>query len=224
MEMEREMEKQTKAQETIPEKEPVKIKICGLTCLRDVESVNEAKPDFCGFVINVPGRRRSISVEQLRTLVRELSPEIVPVGVFLDAPVALVKEVLAEGLVQTAQLHGREDEAYIRELKAQGDYTIIKAFREDTLQNAQGSGADYVLLDHAGGGTGETFDWALAKQVKRPFFLAGGIGPDNLAGALAVVRPWAVDMSTKVETDGHKDREKILAAVRAVRAYGCAAP
>lgn len=199
-----------------------KIKICGLTRMEDISYVNEAKPDYVGFVIGVPKSVRNTTPEQVRALRKNLHPSIVPVGVFRDAPVELVTELLLDGTIGAAQLHGHEDEAYIRELKARtGKYclraVIIKAFNELTLAEAKRSSADLILLDHAAGGTGETFDWKLAGQIQRPFFLAGGIGPDNLKRAIEQVKPWGVDMSSRVETDGKKDREKILQAVETVR-------
>lgn len=195
----------------------VRIKICGLSRAEDIAYVNEAGPDFCGFIVNVPKSIRNVTPEQVRRLRKELAPEIVPVGVFRDEPIETVVSLLEDGTIAMAQLHGRENETYIRELKARGNFPVIKAFNEETIAQAGKSSADYILLDHAAGGTGETFDWALAAAIDRPFFLAGGIGPDNIAEALEKVHPWAIDLSSKVETDGKKDREKILAAVRAVR-------
>jgi phosphoribosylanthranilate isomerase len=96
---------------------------------------------------------------------------------------------------------------------------VIQAYRiasEDDIRRARESAADYILLDH-GTGTGQTFDWNLVRGIGRPFFLAGGLGPDNLREAVSRMEPFAVDMSSSVETDKVKDREKILAAVRAVR-------
>lgn len=200
-------------------KDKTKIKICGLSRREDIAYVNEALPDFCGFVINVPKSIRNTTPDQVRTLRQMLRPEILPVGVFRNAPVRLVAELLQEGTIAATQLHGNEDEDYIRQLKEVGDFTVIKAFNEQSLELAMESSADFVLLDHGGGGTGQVFDWALAEKISRPFFLAGGIGPDNIAQALRTLRPWAVDLSSSVETDGKKDRAKILAAVRAVRAY-----
>lgn len=201
------------------EKKKIRIKICGLSRAEDIAYVNEAMPDYCGFVINVPKSRRNTVPDQVRALVQKLSPAIIPVGVFRDEVIDTVEELLQDGTIRIAQLHGHEDESYIRELKSRGDYTVIRAFNETSFDQAGRSSADYVLLDHAAGGTGETFDWSLARKVKRPFFLAGGIGPENLEEALTCVQPWAVDLSSKVETDGRKDREKILAAVQAVRRW-----
>ncbi|MDO4321430.1 MAG: phosphoribosylanthranilate isomerase [Lachnospiraceae bacterium] len=196
-----------------------KVKICGLSRREDILYVNEAMPDFCGFIINVPKSIRNTTPEQVRALRQMLRPEIIPVGVFRNALVETVAELLQEGTIAAAQLHGSEDETYIRRLKAMGNFTVIKAFNERTLELAQDSGADYILLDHGSGGTGQTFDWTLADKISRPYFLAGGLGPDNIIQALEKLHPWAVDLSSSVETEGKKDREKILAMVRAVRDY-----
>ena len=173
------------------EKKKIRIKICGLSRAEDIAYVNEAMPDYCGFVINVPKSRRNTVPDQVRALVQKLSPAIIPVGVFRDEVIDTVEELLQDGTIRIAQLHGHEDESYIRELKSRGDYTVIRAFNETSFDQAGRSSADYVLLDHAAGGTGETFDWSLARKVKRPFFLAGGIGPENLEEALTCVQPWA---------------------------------
>ena len=200
-------------------RQKVKIKLCGMSRPEDVLCVNEARPDFCGFVINVPKSIRNVSPEQLRELVKLLDPGIIPVGVFRDEPLESVAAFLEEGVIRMAQIHGHEDENYIRELKSRGDFTVIRAFNERTFGEAEGSCADYVLLDHGEGGTGETFDWTMTGGIRRPFFLAGGIGPENIEEALWQVRPWAVDMSSGLETDGKKDPKKILAAVQAVRRW-----
>ncbi len=200
-------------------RQKVKIKLCGMSRPEDILCVNEARPDFCGFVINVPKSIRNVSLEQLRELVKLLDPGIIPVGVFRDEPLESVAAFLKEGVIQMAQIHGHEDENYIRELKSRGDFTVIRAFNEWTFGEAEGSCADYVLLDHGEGGTGESFDWTMTRGIRRPFFLAGGIGPENIEEALRQVRPWAVDMSSGLETDGKKDPKKILAAVQAVRRW-----
>ncbi|MCD8337692.1 MAG: phosphoribosylanthranilate isomerase [Lachnospiraceae bacterium] len=249
---------------------PVKIKLCGLSRPADIDSVNEARPDYCGFIINVPKSIRNTTPDQVRALRKNLSPEIVPVGVFRNEPVETVAELLLDGTIGAAQLHGSEDEAYIRKLRTYGRFLIIKAFRvpvpeeigdirtrlpenpfdsryaaeseigekpcqvkaaseptgisagkklSDWADRVNQSSADLVLLDNGGGGTGKTFEWTLANQIQRPFLLAGGIGPDNITEALDQLHPWGVDMSSSVETDGKKDREKMLAAVARVREW-----
>ena len=197
-----------------------KIKICGLRRREDILAVNEAKPDYCGFIIEFPKSFRSVTADEVRDLVKDLIQEIQPVGVFVDAPMELVRSLLDDGTLALAQLHGQENESYIRELKTYTDKLIIKAFSiktEADIKKAIRSEADYILLDQGAGGTGETFDWSLVPAIKRPWFLAGGLGCENLESAIHLLHPWAVDLSSSVETDGHKDPDKILEAVYAVR-------
>ena len=197
-----------------------RIKICGLTRLEDIQAVNEAKPDFCGFIVEFPKSRRNVTGAQLRTLREKLDESILPVGVFVNAPVELPAQLLNEGTISLAQLHGQENEDYIRQLKIMTDQLLIKAFSiktEEDVKRAIRSEADYILLDQGAGGTGETFDWSLVSSIKRPWFLAGGIGCDNLETAIKMLHPWAVDLSSSVETDGHKDPDKIVKAVQTVR-------
>ena len=197
-----------------------RIKICGLTRPEDIQAVNQAKPDFAGFIVEFPKSRRNVTVEQLKALREELDDSILPVGVFVNAPVELPAQLLNEGTIALAQLHGQEDENYIRQLKTMTDQLLIKAFSiktEADIKKAIRSEADYILLDQGAGGTGETFDWSLVPVIKRPWFLAGGLGCENLESAIHLLHPWAVDLSSSVETDGHKDPDKILEAVYAVR-------
>ena len=197
-----------------------KIKICGLKRPEDIWAVNEAKPDFAGFVIEVPKSHRNVSTEQARKLVKGLSERIQAVGIFVNAPMDLVAGLLNDGTLALAQLHGSEDEAYIRELRQRTDKPLIQAFSirsEADIERARQSTADYLLLDQGGGGTGQCFDWSLVPELARPFFLAGGLGVSNLSEAISQVRPWAVDLSSSLETDGVKDPAKMQAAVKLVR-------
>lgn len=197
-----------------------KIKICGLRRPRDIEAVNAARPDFAGFVVEVPGSRRSVDKRELRELAGRLKEGILSVGVFVNAPPELVAELLEEGTLDLAQLHGQEDEIYMAELRRLTEKPLIQAFSIQTGQDAEQaleSRADYLLLDQGRGGTGQTFDWSLLPEINRPFFLAGGLGEENMERAIRQVRPWAVDLSSSLETDGQKDPEKILRAVDLVR-------
>lgn len=197
-----------------------KIKICGLRRREDILAVNEAKPDYCGFIIEFPSSFRSVTADEVRELVEELDPEIRPVGVFVNAPMELVRTLLDDGTLALAQLHGQEDESYIRELKTYTDKLIIKAFSIKTaedIEKALQSPADYILLDQGGGGTGKTFDWSLIPEIQRPFFLAGGIGASNLGQAIREIHPYAVDLSSSVETEKRKDPMKIRQVVDIVR-------
>ena len=144
------------------------------------------------------------------------------VGVFVDYPLDALVDLVKQGAVDLVQLHGAETNAYIEELRQRTGVGIIQAFRvrePADVQRAEASLADMVLLDN-GQGTGQQFDWDLVSVVHRPFMLAGGLGPENVAEAVEEVRPWGVDMSSGVETDKLKDPEKMVAAVEAVRAAG----
>lgn len=197
-----------------------RIKICGLTREEDVAFVNAFTPEYCGFVVNVPRSRRTISPERVGVLSRLLAPQITAAGVFVNAPVEVPATLAREGSIQVIQLHGQEEEDYLERLRRLTQVPVIQAFPiagKADVQRAKKSSADWILLDQGKGGTGQTFDWELAKGLERPFFLAGGLTPENLPAALERVRPWCVDLSSGVETDGKKDREKIKAAVAAVR-------
>ena len=197
-----------------------RIKICGLTRPEDVRYVNTAKPDWCGFILNFPSSRRNVTPEQARALRAGLDPDIRPVGVFVDRPVEEVAALLNSGVISVAQLHGREDNAYISVLRTLAPGCVVwRAFQlryQADLAAADASGADLVLLDN-GRGTGQTFDWSLAGSVHRPFLLAGGLTPESIPRAVAALRPYGLDLSSGVETDGVKDPAKIQAAVTAAR-------
>ena len=197
-----------------------RIKICGLSREEDIANVNEAGPDYCGFIIQVPRSRRNVSPERAAELSIRLDGRITPVGVFVNAPAELPARLAREGIIRMIQLHGQEDEDYIQRLRGLTDVPVIQAFsvasRED-VRRAKDSSADYGLLDPGGGGTGMTFDWGLIGSMDRPFILAGGLTLENLTEAVKRVRPWCVDVSSGVETEGYKDQEKIKAAVAAVR-------
>lgn len=198
-----------------------RIKICGLSRMEDIDYVNEAQPDYCGFVIGVPASRRNVTVTQLARLRERLLEQICPVGVFVNAEPKLIAELLNGGLIDIAQLHGSEDETYIARLRDLTDKPLIKAFSVQNLSDlemAEKSSADLVLLDHGKGGTGASFEWELLRHwKKRPYILAGGLDAGNIPEAVSEYHPYAVDLSSSVETGVKKDREKILAAVAAVR-------
>lgn len=196
-----------------------RIKLCGLSRPCDIEAVNALHPDYIGFVF-FPKSKRNVFPEQARTLKQLLDPAIQAVGVFVNADPAFIGDLLAQGIIDVAQLHGQEDEDYIRSLRALTDKPIIQAFRIDTaedVQRAAASSADFILLDSGAGGTGTVFDWSLIQKLERPFFLAGGLGIENAADAINAVHPYAVDISSGIETDGKKDPEKMRRFVTNVR-------
>ncbi|MBQ9165859.1 MAG: phosphoribosylanthranilate isomerase [Oscillospiraceae bacterium] len=196
-----------------------KIKLCGLSRVCDIEWANRLKPEYIGFVF-APKSRRYISRERAAELKGKLDPEIKAVGVFVNEDPEAVLDLLKDGIIDIAQLHGSETEDYIRQLRMGTDKQIIKAVRIDTPQDviaAQSSSADYILLDSGSGGTGKVFDWELIRQIGRPYFLAGGLSPHNAAHALSMLNPYAVDVSSGIETDGQKDPEKMQEFVTIIR-------
>lgn len=195
-----------------------KIKICGLRREQDIRYANELMPDYIGFVF-LKGKIRYVTFEEAAHLRSLLDPAIPAVGVFVNEPAENVIRLLQAGTIQIAQLHGQEDEAYIEELRRAGDHCIIRAFAvrsSEDIHRAFAFPADYPLLDN-GKGTGETFDWSLFQEQEKPFFLAGGLSPENVKEAIECFHPYAVDVSSGVETDGFKDYEKMKAFMDAVR-------
>lgn len=196
-----------------------RIKLCGMWREVDIEGVNAARPDYVGFVIDFPKSKRSLTRERVAQLSSQVDDRIVRVGVFVDEPQEFVAELFDAGTIDVAQLHGHEDEEYIARLRAISDVRIWQAFQvrdAAATERARASSADMVVVD-AGQGTGRVFDWSLVQGLDRDFILAGGLGPDNVAAAIEQVRPWGVDMSSGIETDGVKDPEKMRAAVAAAR-------
>lgn len=196
-----------------------KIKLCGLSRPCDIAYVNELRPEYIGFIF-ARKSKRYVSPEQAAALKAELSPGILAVGVFVNEPIESIAALLQCGTIDVAQLHGAETEDDISALRALTGKPIIKAFRIDTeadIRAAQASSADYVLLDSGSGGTGTVFDWRLIQKMERPYFLAGGLNPDNVASAVAALHPYAVDVSSGIETADYKDPEKMRSFVCAVR-------
>lgn len=196
-----------------------KIKLCGLSRPQDIQAANGLLPDYIGFVF-APKSRRYVTPKQAAQLRGLLDPGITAVGVFVNEAPKAVAELLDRGVIDIAQLHGTEDEEYISALRALTDRPLIKAFRIDSEQDilaAQNSTADYILLDSGDGGTGTRFDWSLIRRLERPYFLAGGLRVDNVGDAVAALDPYAVDVSSGIETGGVKDTNKMIEFVHAVR-------
>jgi phosphoribosylanthranilate isomerase len=202
-----------------------KIKLCGLTRPEDIEVANRLKPDYIGFVMWNKSSRFVLR-QQAACLKKALLPGIKAVGVFVDEDPQVVASFLEEGIIDIAQLHGSEDGEYIRTLKRLSPGSeIIKAIRiepesslGDLLQAFEGCEPEYYLFD-SGTGSGQRFNWDKIKgaEIGRPFFLAGGLDPDNVAGAIEEVSPYAVDVSSGIETDKKKDEAKMERFVAAAR-------
>ena len=197
----------------------MKIKLCGLTRPCDIEAVNELQPDYVGFVF-AKKSRRYVSPEKAEELKAILAPGIQAVVVYVNEELEQIVSLLEAGTIDVAQLHGQEGEREIRRLREFTDHLLIQAFRIDTEQDverANASTADYVLLDSGAGGTGTVFDWDLLQAIRRPYFLAGGLDTENLGTVKAKLNPYGIDVSSGIETDGYKDKEKMTAFVAAAR-------
>ena len=219
-----------------------KIKLCGITRAEDIEIINRLKPDYIGFVFWAKSKR-NIGKLKAAELKKLLIPEVKTVGVFVDEDVNTVAELLNEGIIDKAQLHGSEDDDYIEKLRQlteenpaakhhggderaeitkepqDANVRIIKAFRirsEADLRAAEKNSADMILLD-AGMGEGKTFEWSLLKNFKRQYFLAGGLDTGNAAEAVKELHPYGVDVSSGIERNGVKDPELMELFVENVR-------
>ena len=199
----------------------VKIKLCGLSRAEDIAAANRLLPDYIGFVF-AKKSRRYVSPERAAELKALLDPRITAVGVFVNETPENIANLLESGVIDAAQLHGDEDEEYISSLRKLTDKTLIKAFKVNSVQDvikAESSSADLVLLD-SGAGTGSVFDWELIRTVKRRYFLAGGLDSRNVGEAIETLHPWAVDVSSGIETGGIKDEKKMADFISAAGRKG----
>ena len=212
-----------------------KIKICGLRRLEDATYVNNFKPDYVGFVF--AKSERQVTKELAEKLKNELDPAIIRVGVFVNQPLDWVADLVNRDIISYVQLHGDEDQKYITKLRSSISNNVIGADRdmktgiikavrvkeEVDIDRANSYDCDYILLDtysvECEGGNGKPFDWSMIKKMKKPFFLAGGINEMNVLQAIQMVRPYGVDASSGLETDGYKDVGKIRNFVEKIREY-----
>lgn len=215
-----------------------KVKMCGISKVETIPAVVEAKPDYMGLVF-APSKRQ-VTVDQAKTLVEELhkqytkrynngaeqsnNDEIKTVGVFVNETLDNLVSIATEANLDVVQLHGDEDEAFIQSLKERTNVEVWKAVQIRSAADAEtwiDSSADMLLFDayhkDERGGTGEVFDWSCLDEFERPFMLAGGIDSTNVARAIRTVRPYGIDISSGIETDGVKDDEKITAFTKLVR-------
>ena len=197
----------------------VKVKICGIRRMEDIEIVNRYKPDYIGFVF--ADSKRRVSHDLAYELKLNLDSDIISVGVFVDASLNEILKLFEEGVIEMAQLHGSESEEYILTLKEKTitELKIIKAIEmsEDVdLLEYNNSHADYLLLD-SGKGSGKTFDWSLIESdLNKEFFLAGGLDISNISDAIKEFDPYAIDLSSSLEVDGFKDESKIKELMEAI--------
>ncbi len=197
----------------------VKLKICGISRDIDAQYINGAMPDYAGFIIGYPKSRRNISEERAAELRALIDSRIKTVGVFVDHPVENIARLANSGVIDIIQLHGSEDGEYISELRSITDAQIWKSFIVKSARDVEAARscvADMVLLDGGLGG-GTAFDHTLLDGFDRDFILAGGLCAENIKDAVLALRPYAVDVSSGVETDFVKDEKKILAVAQILR-------
>ena len=218
-----------------------KVKMCGISKVETIPAVVEAKPDYMGLVF-APSKRQ-VTVDQAKILVEELhrgyakkygsdtehdkNDTIKTVGVFVNETVDNLVTIANEANLDAVQLHGDEDEAFIQSLKERTNVEVWKAIQIRTAADTEkwiDSSADMLLFDayhkDERGGTGEVFDWSSLDAFERPFMLAGGIDSTNVARAIRTVRPYGIDISSGIETNGVKDDEKITAFIKIVKSIG----
>ena len=196
------------------------LKICGLSRLEDIIAVNRHGADYAGFVF-FQKSKRYVDPYKANELIELLRTDIKPVGVFMDEPIDNVVRIARISGVEMVQLHGHESEEYVEYVKRTLDRPVIKAYKageEGALERAANSSADYVMID-SGAGSGKKFDWSILKDFKRDYFLAGGLDPESVGEAIRLLEPFAVDVSSGVETAGIKDEKKIAEFIKAVK-YG----
>ena len=211
-----------------------KVKMCGISKVETIPAVVEAKPDYMGLVF-APSKRQ-VTVEQAKMLVEALHKQckeqnnmvsIKTVGVFVNETLDNLVTIANEANLDVVQLHGDEDEAFIQSLKERTNVEVWKAVQIRRAADAEAwidSSADMLLFDayhkDERGGTGDVFDWSCLDTFERPFMLAGGIDSTNVARAIRTVRPYGIDISSGIETNGVKDDEKITAFTKIVKSIG----
>lgn len=188
-----------------------KLKICGIRRPEDIEILNRHTPDYIGFVF--AESKRKVDFETARKLRSLMTVDIPVVGVFVNAEIGDILNLYGEKIIDIAQLHGDEGNDYINQLKKEApDLELIKAveINEDSdLDYYENLDVEYLLLD-SGKGSGKTFNWDLInKNIDKDFFLAGGLNSDNINLAIEEFHPYAIDLSSGVETEGFKDEIKI---------------
>ena len=198
-----------------------KIKICGIMREEDCECLNGLLPDLAGFIF-WDKSRRCITPETALKFRERLDKRIKTVGVFVDEDIDRICDIARSGAVDVIQLHGKETDETVGQVKARTGLPVIKAFTIGSaadIDPAMRSSADMLLLDN-GRGTGKSFDWDNLDDVDRLYYLAGGLDPDNVGEAINRYMPYGVDVSSGVETDGKKDPDKIKRFIEAVRNAG----
>ena len=190
-----------------------KVKICGLSNIEAVETAVSAGADYIGFVF-APSKRQ-VTVEQAIELAKFIPSHIQKVGVFVSPSRAELLEAVDKVGLDFVQVHGQVVDKLFENLPC-GSIQAVQVDGDGHVPNSQ---ADYLLFDAPVAGSGQTFDWGRldTTELAQPFFIAGGLNEDNVARAIQHFSPFAVDVSSGVETDGQKDHEKIRRFIERVK-------
>ena len=191
-----------------------KVKICGLSTVEAVETAVLAGADYIGFVF--AESKRQVSLEQAHELAKLVTGKTKIVGVFVSPSLEDLEQAIGQVPLDMVQIHGTFDEALIPKISV----PVIRAIQLSDGEAQVSSQADYLLFDAPVAGSGQTFDWDLLKdqKIQQDFFIAGGLTVDNVRQARETFQPYALDVSSGVETDGHKDIEKIKAFIEGAKA------
>lgn len=191
-----------------------KVKICGLSTVEAVETAVLAGADYIGFVF--AESKRQVSLEQAQELAKRVTGKTKIVGVFVSPSLEDLEQAIGQVPLDMVQIHGTFDEALIPLISV----PVIRAIQLSNQEAQVTSQADYLLFDAPVAGSGQTFDWDLLKDQKlqQDFFIAGGLTVDNVRQARETFQPYALDVSSGVETDGRKDIEKIKAFIEGAKA------
>ncbi len=194
-----------------------KIKLCGMTSEDDIKVINEVLPDYIGFVF-ANKSKRYISFDIAKLLKSKLDSRVKAVGVFVNEDIENIIYLVKNNIIDIVQLHGNEDDGYINKLRTKINSPIIYAYQIRSKADIKSINkeTDFILLD-AGAGCGETFDENLLDGFDREYFLAGGLSPDNIKEKIMSLHPFAVDVSSGIETEGKKDAVKMRKFVSLVR-------
>lgn len=191
-----------------------KVKICGLSTVEAVETAVLAGADYIGFVF--AASKRQVSLEQAQELAKRVTGKTKIVGVFVSPSLEDLEQAIGRVPLDMVQIHGTFDEALMPMISV----PVIRAIQLSDQEAQVSSQADYLLFDAPVAGSGQTFDWGLLKdqKIQQDFFIAGGLTVDNVRQARETFQPYAVDVSSGVETDGRKDIEKIKAFIEGAKA------
>ena len=197
----------------------MKIKICGIKNENEAKIINECMPDIAGFVF--ASGKRQIDINKAKILKKIINPEIETAGIFVEQNEDEILEIYNEKIIDIIQLHGDYDERTIKNLKEKTNAKIIKVIRVKEGFYKIETLADFILFDtyskNKYGGLNKTFDWNIKIISNVPYFVAGGINENNIIEMVKKLTPYGVDISSGVEVDGFKTKEKVFNIIKIIK-------